>query len=77
MHISVIDRGRGMTEEQIAQVGAYRQFERHKYEQQGSGMGLATAQRIAELHAGHLTIHSEPERFTIVDVALPLGRGER
>lgn len=73
MHISITDRGRGMTPEQIAQIGAYRQFERHKYEQQGSGMGLAIARRIAELHGGALAIRSEPGCFTAVEVSLPAG----
>ncbi len=70
--MSVIDYGRGMTAEQITNVGAYTQFERKLYEQQGSGLGLIIAKRLAELHGGELTIKSLPGEQTIVRVALPL-----
>uniref|UniRef100_A0ACD5GQM0 Sensor histidine kinase n=1 Tax=Desertifilum tharense IPPAS B-1220 TaxID=1781255 RepID=A0ACD5GQM0_9CYAN len=38
--LTVSDRGRGMSREQVANLGAYMQFERDYYEQQGSGLGL-------------------------------------
>ncbi|WP_017720851.1 hybrid sensor histidine kinase/response regulator [Kamptonema formosum] len=69
--LSVTDRGRGMTAEQIADVGAYRQFERKLYEQQGSGLGLAIAKRLAELYGGQLKIQSAPQQETAVGVTLP------
>jgi signal transduction histidine kinase len=69
--LSINDKGRGMTAEQIANVGAYRQFERKLYEQQGSGLGLTIAKRLAELYAGKLTIESLPEQQTTVLVTLP------
>ncbi|HBB30961.1 MAG TPA: hybrid sensor histidine kinase/response regulator [Cyanobacteria bacterium UBA8803] len=69
--LSVSDRGRGMTAEQIANLGAYMQFERKLYEQQGSGLGLAIAKRLAELHGGELRIESSPNQQTIVRVVLP------
>ncbi len=69
--LSVSDRGRGMTAEQIADIGAYRQFERKLYEQQGSGLGLAIAKRLAELYGGQLTIQSAPQQETTVRVTLP------
>lgn len=74
---SVSDKGRGMSAEQIAQVGAYMQFERKLHEQQGSGLGLAIAKRIAELHGGTLTIYSDPSvSYTTVRVVLPKPAGE-
>jgi signal transduction histidine kinase len=69
--LAVSDKGRGMTAEQIAQVGAYRQFERKLYEQQGSGLGLTIAKCLSELHAGTLTIESIPDEQTTVLVTLP------
>lgn len=70
--LCVKDKGRGMTDEQIANMGAYMQFERKLYEQQGSGLGLAIAKRLAELHGGELTVQSIPGEETIMRVVLPL-----
>jgi two-component system, sensor histidine kinase and response regulator len=71
--LRVTDRGRGMTREQIADIGAYMQFNRKIHEQQGSGFGLIIAKRLAELHNGELTIESTLQPQTTVSVALPLG----
>ena len=70
--LSVSDQGRGMTSAQIAEVGAYMQFERKLYEQQGSGLGLIVAKRITQLLGGELTIDSIPEKQTTVRVVLPI-----
>lgn len=69
--LSFMDRGRGMTAAQIAELGAYRQFERKLYEQQGSGLGLTIVKRLAELHRGKLKIHSQPHKLTLIEVMLP------
>jgi two-component system, sensor histidine kinase and response regulator len=64
-------RGRGMRPEHIAEVGAYMQFERKFYEQQGSGLGLTLARRLAELQGGRLAITSKLGVGTVVEVTLP------
>jgi signal transduction histidine kinase len=69
--LTISDEGRGMTAQQIAQVGAYAQFERKLYEQQGSGLGLIIVKYLAELHGGKLTIESIPEQKNTVHVYLP------
>lgn len=69
--LSITNCGRGMTAEQIANVGAYIQFERKVYEQQGSGLGLTIVKRLAELHGGTLNIDSIPGKHTIMHLSLP------
>src|SRR6266545_6127736 len=64
----VSDRGRGMRAEHIAEIGAYMQFERKVYEQQGSGLGVTVAKRLIELHGGELTIQSKLGVGTTVEL---------
>jgi two-component system, sensor histidine kinase and response regulator len=71
LKISITDYGRGMSASQIADLGAYRQFERKLYEQQGSGLGLSIAKLLTELHGGQLLIDSKPNEKTTVQVLLP------
>ncbi|MEG3922672.1 response regulator [Microcoleus sp. POL10_C6] len=70
--LSVKDQGRGMTTDQIAQLEAYRQFDRKLYQQAGLGLGLAIVQRLVELHGGEFKIESLPQQETIVSVSLPV-----
>lgn len=74
--LAVMDQGRGMTREQITRVGAYMQFERERYEQQGQGLGLALVKRLVDLYGGELTIESIPEVKTSVQVTLPLSKDD-
>ncbi len=72
-HLRITDRGRGMTPEQIAQVGAYMQFERRVHEQQGSGLGLVISQRLIQLHGGTLSITSSKDEGTTIHATFQPG----
>lgn len=72
--LNVTDEGRGMTAEQVASIGAHMQFERRFYEQQGAGLGLIIARRLAQLHGGDLLIESVPGDSTSVQLVLPRPR---
>lgn len=74
--ICVTNQGRGMTAEQIAHLGAYMQFDRKFYEQQGVGLGLTIAKRLTELWGGNLTIESSPNQSTTVRVVMLLAPSE-
>lgn len=74
--LTVCDRGRGMTAQQIANLGAYVQFERKLYEQQGSGLGLVIAQELTELYGGRISIKSSPEQGTTVSAIFPLTKNQ-
>jgi signal transduction histidine kinase len=66
--LTVEDKGRGMTNKQIAKIGAFMQFDRKKYEQQGVGLGLALVDRLAALNRGKVNIDSQPDQGTTVTV---------
>lgn len=74
--IKITNYGRGMTAEQIANLGAYVQFDRKFYEQQGVGLGLTIAKRLIDLWGGHLTIESNPDQLTTVSVVIQLAANE-
>jgi signal transduction histidine kinase len=69
--VTVADRGRGLSPEHIARIGAYMQFDRKMHEQQGLGLGLAICKRLVEVHGGTLTIQSEQGVGATVTVKLP------
>lgn len=75
--LRIRDHGRGMSAEQLHNIGAYMQFERKVYEQQGSGLGLTVAKRLTEIHGGFLTLESEYGTGTTVTVTLPAASGDQ
>lgn len=70
--LQVTDYGRGMTPQQIRDIGAFKQFDRQKYEQQGMGLGLFLCKRLGEICNGHFQVDSTPGHGTTVTLTLPL-----
>ena len=70
--ISIEDRGKGMTQDQIQRLAAFVQFDRVRNEQQGSGLGLALVKKIAHLYGGSLSIESSKSVGTKVILKFPL-----
>lgn len=70
LNVSVHDFGWGMTEEQISKIGAFMQFERKTYEQQGTGMGLKLVQKIVEHCGGQFSISSVYQQKTTVHIGM-------
>lgn len=67
------DHGRGMDSEHIIKIGAYMQFNRNMYEQQGMGLGLEIVKRLVDLYGGQFHIESTLGIGTRVCVTIPLG----
>lgn len=70
--VNIKDNGRGMSPAEIADIGAYQQFNRMFHEQQGIGLGFVIASRLVEFHGGNLKIKSVEGEGTEVIVHLPL-----
>jgi signal transduction histidine kinase len=72
VQLTVSDMGRGMTAEEISRIGAFMQFGRKNLEQQGLGLGLTIARRLAGLYGGEVRVESEEGQGTRVVVKLPV-----
>ncbi|HVT74621.1 MAG TPA: ATP-binding protein [Lacunisphaera sp.] len=72
LEVTVKDTGRGMTAEQLKALGAFRQFERPTFEQQGLGLGLFIVRQVVRRVGGRLQINSEPGQGTTCTAALPV-----
>lgn len=67
----VKDHGRGFQIDSIKAINAFEQFDRHKKEQQGLGLGLVLVKKIMEKHKGSLFIESTEKTGTVVRLTLP------
>lgn len=70
--LTVSDEGSGISDEILASLRAPDQFERLFCEKRTTGLGLAIAVRLAELHQGRAIIQSQPGTGTSILVELPL-----
>jgi signal transduction histidine kinase len=73
--LTVRDEGRGMKPDHLDKIGAFQQFDRKLYEQQGTGLGATIAKRLVELQGGSFVIQSAIGEGTTVSLSLPLRDG--
>jgi signal transduction histidine kinase len=69
--LTVTDQGRGLTAEEISRIGAFQQFDRHKHEQQGLGLGLVLAQKLTAQYRANFSLKSEPGKGTVAEITFP------
>ena len=76
VNVSVRDTGIGIPKEKVQNIfNRFYQVDRsHKREQEGSGIGLALAKELIELHKGKITVESEEGRGTNFTISIPLGK---
>jgi len=67
--IEVEDNGCGMDEEQLKKV--FDAYYTTKDEDKGTGLGLYITKKIIEEHGGTISMNSEPDKGTKVDIRLP------
>jgi signal transduction histidine kinase len=74
VYLSVFNTGSGIPEKDIDRVFEqfYRVEKSRSAQYGGSGLGLTIVKRIIELHRGNITIESEPEAWTRVNIFLPI-----
>jgi len=75
--LKIIDQGRGMTEEQVKKIGAFMQFDRSHYEQQGIGLGLEIVKKLTQSRGWTFSISSIADLGTTVSIELPLAAGPK
>jgi two-component system sensor histidine kinase/response regulator len=68
--LTVEDSGRGMTRQQLKNLGLFRQFERDKFQQPGLGVGLFIVRQILRRNQGRLQIESTPGAGTTCEVTM-------
>jgi two-component system sensor histidine kinase/response regulator len=65
----ITDRGRGLTAEEIVRIGAFQQFDRKRFEQQGLGLGLVLVQKLMLLCKAEFSMNSKPGEGTQAQIA--------
>ena len=72
VRVSVCDSGIGIAASQQAHLfEPFTQIDRKTMEQQGIGLGLAIAKRLAQLHSGDIWVESDPGNGSTFTVSIP------
>ncbi|MGA9293097.1 MAG: response regulator [Ignavibacteriaceae bacterium] len=69
--IKIADKGMGIRNEHINEIGILRQFDRDRNCQKGSGVGLAIAFKIADMYKMKINIESQTQNSTIIEIYIP------
>jgi len=67
----VIDRGSGISQNDIKKIGAHMQFGVQGFEKSGIGLGLIIAKRITQMYSGEFEIESTVNKGTYIKIKLP------
>jgi K+-sensing histidine kinase KdpD len=70
--LTVTDQGKGLTSEEISQIGTFQQFDEESYQRQGFGLGLALIQKLSASCGATFSIASQPGNGTQVQITFPL-----
>jgi two-component system, sensor histidine kinase and response regulator len=70
-YLLIEDFGIGIDKTQIFNIGAFRQFDRQDYNQEGNGLGLIFVKRVLEKIGGEIKIESVKNKFTKVTLKIP------
>jgi signal transduction histidine kinase len=73
VHAAVVDRGMGMTAEEVKNLGRkfYRTERAERAGIQGTGIGLSIVREIVTLHGGRLSVESAPDKGSTFTLHLP------
>ena len=74
--LSISDEGCGIDDEIVTRLRAADQFAQLFQEQRATGLGLAIAVKLAELHGGRALIQSQPGTGTAILIELPVASPE-
>jgi two-component system, sensor histidine kinase and response regulator len=66
--LEFVDHGRGMTPQELSNIGPFMQFKRTVYEQQGSGIGLILVRSLVALYKGLFTLQSTLSEGTAIRI---------
>lgn len=69
--IRIVDKGRGMNEQQLSEIGPFKQFDRDKFEQQGFGLGLFNAREGILLCNGTFETFPVTPQGLRIEISLP------
>lgn len=71
--ITVEDSGKGIRKEHLGQIfQSFFSYDSHKHHM-GTGIGLALAKSLVDMHRGSIAVESEEDAFTRFTVRIPLG----
>lgn len=71
--IAICDQGRGIPPSEHRRLfETFYQVNRNRYEQQGTGAGLAIARQVAHLHGGQIALESEQDKGSCFLLRLPV-----